>query len=90
MSAEDKEKIDKTSADLKKALESKDTADIKTKMEALQKIVYDVSAKIYKDTGGAPPPPGAEGPKQEGKRAGEGPEGKTVDAEFETKDDDKK
>jgi len=69
----DKEKVEKAVAEVRKALEGKDTEKIKKALEALQKDVYEVSAKIYK----------AEGP---GK--GE-PKGKTVDAEAEVKEEEK-
>ncbi len=76
----DKEKVEKAIAEVRKALEGKDTDKIKKALEALQKDVYEVSAKIYKAGGGPSPPPG------EGQGQGEGP---TVDTEAEVKDNDK-
>ncbi|MDD4179697.1 MAG: molecular chaperone DnaK [Candidatus Margulisbacteria bacterium] len=73
-----KEKVEKAIAETRKALESNDPANIKNSLEALQKEVYEMSSKIYKESG---PTPGQENP------AGAGPEGKTVDAEAEIKDD---
>jgi molecular chaperone DnaK len=74
-----KEKVEKAVAEVKKSLESKETDKIKKALETLQKEVYDMSAKIYKESGHTPPPPGNESPKSE--------EGKTVDADFEVKED---
>jgi len=78
----DKEKVEKAVAEVRKALEGKDTGKIKKALEVLQKDVYEVSAKIYKAGGGpTPPSPGAEEAKAE--------EGKTVEAEAEIKEEDK-
>jgi len=85
--AADKEKVEKAIAEVRKALEGKETEKIKQTFETLQKEIYDVSAKIYKASG-TPPPPG-EGPASgPGESSGPGPgEGKTVDAEAEIKED---
>jgi len=76
--ASDKEIIENSVKELRKALEGKDLADIKAKTESLQKSVYSVSEKLYKAAG---PQPGAQGspeaPKDE----------KTVDADAEIKED---
>jgi molecular chaperone DnaK len=69
----DKDKVEKAVAEVRKALEGTDSAKIKTAFEALQKDVYEVSAKIYKE-------------KEEKKEKGP-TEGPTVDAEAEVKDD---
>ena len=71
--------MEKAVAEVKKSMESKETDKIKKALETLQKEVYDMSAKIYKESGHTPPPPGNESPKSE--------EGKTVDADFEVKED---
>jgi len=63
---------------VRKALEGKEHSQIKAALEALQKEVYEMSAKLYKEAGPTPPP-GGESPKPE--------EGKTVDAEYEVKED---
>ncbi|MEA3492805.1 MAG: molecular chaperone DnaK [Candidatus Margulisiibacteriota bacterium] len=78
----DKEKIEKQVAEVRKALGGTDSAAIKTAFEALQKDLYEVSAKIYKNA----PPPQEEG---QGAGAGKGAEGSTVDAEAEIKEDGK-
>lgn len=77
----DKEKVEKAIAEVRKALEGKDINRIKKALEALQKDVYEVSAKIYKAGGPTPPPPG-EAPKESGK--GE----KTIETEAEIKEED--
>ncbi|MBU1026896.1 MAG: Hsp70 family protein, partial [Candidatus Margulisbacteria bacterium] len=84
--AADKEKVEKAIAEVRKALEGKDSAQIKQTFEALQKDVYEVSAKIYKTTGeGTGQGPGGQG---ENPSTGSG-QGKTVDAEAEVKEEDK-
>jgi molecular chaperone DnaK len=69
-----KEKVEKAIAEVRKALEAKDAAAIKTALDALQKEVYDMSAQIYKAAEPAP---------QAGQAApGEAPkedDGKTID-----------
>jgi molecular chaperone DnaK len=68
-----KEKVEKAIAEVRKALEGKEHSQIKAALEALQKEVYDMSAKLYKEGGEA--------------QKGPEPEGKTVDAEYEVKED---
>jgi molecular chaperone DnaK len=80
--AADKDKVEKGIAEVRKALEGKDTEAIKKTLESLQKDVYEMSAKIYKAEG-----PGKGGTEEPGK--GE-PEGNTVDAEAEVKEEEKK
>ncbi|MFC1568380.1 molecular chaperone DnaK [Candidatus Margulisiibacteriota bacterium] len=80
--AADKEKVEKGVVEVRKALEGKDTAKIKQALEALQKDVYEMSAKIYKAGEGTEGP--GPGP---GQGQGEGP---TVDAEAEVKEEEKK
>ncbi|MFA5114322.1 MAG: molecular chaperone DnaK [Candidatus Margulisiibacteriota bacterium] len=76
-----KEKVEKAIAVTRQALAGTDAGAIKKALDDLQKEVYEMSAKIYKEAG---PTPGAEGQPQGGGNAGEGP---TVDAEAEVKDD---
>ncbi|MCU0641688.1 MAG: molecular chaperone DnaK [Candidatus Margulisbacteria bacterium] len=75
-----KEKVEKAIAATRQALAGKETDAIKQALEALQKEVYDMSAKIYKEAG---PTQGTEGeaPPQS---PGQGP---TVDAEAEVKEE---
>ncbi|MFA6418490.1 MAG: molecular chaperone DnaK [Candidatus Margulisiibacteriota bacterium] len=75
-----KDKIEKAIAETRKVLAEKDTAAIKAAFEALQKEVYEMSAKRYKEA--TPPPSEGQG---EGQGGGQ-PEGKTVDADYEVKD----
>ena len=74
-----KEKAEKSIAELRKSLEGKDSSLIKKNLETLQKEIYDISAKIYKEAG---PAPEKEDKKGEGKD-----EGKTVEAEAEVKNE---
>jgi molecular chaperone DnaK len=74
-----KEKVEKAIAETRKALDGKEADAIKKALENLQKEVYDMSAKIYKE---AEPKPGAE--QEAGQGASEGP---TVEAEAEVKED---
>ena len=80
--AADKEKAEKAIAEVRKALEGKDAEAIKRATEALQKEIYEISAKIYKQAGPTPPHPG-----QEQAGGANEPQGKTVDAEAEVKDE---
>ncbi len=67
-----KEKVEKAIAETRKALEGKESEPIKKALEALQKEVYEMSAKIYKEAGPTPPPPPeGEQPKED--------DGKTID-----------
>ena len=81
-----KEKVEKSIAEMRKALEGNDAEKIKSTFEALQKDVYEMSSQIYKATGQAPGQGAGEG-------AGEGKskedKDKTIDADFEVKDDEK-
>jgi len=78
LDAATKEKVEKAKEELKKVLSENKTDEIKTKLEALQKEVYEMSAKIYQQSS---PPPGANSG-----GANEPPnDGKTVDADFEEK-----
>jgi molecular chaperone DnaK len=77
-----KEKVEKAIAEVRKALESKDNEQIKKAFEALQKEVYEMSAKLYKEAGPTPPP--NESPSSEAQSA---KEDKTVDAEYEVKEE---
>lgn len=81
--ATDKEKVEKAIAEVRKALEGNDLEIIKKAHESLQKEVYAISAKIYKDT----PPPTTE---KAGTETGESNDPKTVDADAEIKEEEKK
>jgi chaperone protein DnaK len=85
--AEQKSKIEAAVTDLKAALESDDIEDIKSKTEALQTAVYDVSAAMYQK---AQEEAAAAASTEEGSEpsAGSGEE-TIVDADYEVVDDDK-
>ena len=53
VSAEQKRKVDEAKEALRKALEGNDTAEIKAKTEALNKVLHEVSTAIYQQTQGA-------------------------------------
>ncbi len=81
-----KEKVEKAIASLKTALTGNDAAKIKTEFEALQKDVYEMSSQIYKAEGpkaGANPGESAE----TDEKGGKDDKNKTIDADFEMKDD---
>ncbi|MFH1826117.1 MAG: molecular chaperone DnaK [bacterium] len=79
ISKEEKEKVEKAIVEVREALKGEDLEKIKQNQEALQKELYAIAEKIYKQE--APP----QGPGQ-----GQGQGDKTVDAEAEIKDDEKK
>ncbi len=53
LSADEKEKVEQAVADLKKALETGDVADIKAKTEALTQASHKLAEELYKNAGGA-------------------------------------
>ncbi|TGC07032.1 molecular chaperone DnaK [Methanolobus halotolerans] len=84
---EQKSKVESAAEDLKKAMESDDVEDIKSKTEALQTAMYDISAAMYQKA------------QEEAASAASAEEGATsegssdediVDADYEVVDDDKK
>lgn len=89
LTEEQKKKIDQSCEELRKALEGKDIANIKTKMEELSKILQEVGTAIYKEAAEKYAKEKAEkGETEKGKKVWKGkPEGeekeKAVDAEYE-------
>lgn len=75
-----KEKVEKEVAEMKEALKGQEGAKIKAQLEKLQAAVYEMSAQIYKAQAPQEGQPAPEGEKKE-------EEGKTVEAEYEMKDD---
>ena len=73
-----KEKVEKSIKEVRDALAGTDMNKIKSAFETLQKDIYEVSAELYKDKGGAKG--GTEGEKEGGT------EGPTMDAEFKEKE----
>ncbi len=81
-----KSKVNAAIEDLKKALEGKDSENIKAKTEALQEIVYPISTAMYQKAQeqAQQAAGGAENPDAKG------PEETVVDADYEVVDDDKR
>ena len=81
-----KSKVNAAVEDLKKALEGKDSEDIKAKTEALQEAVYPISTAIYQKA--------QEQAQQAAGEAGstdaKGPDETVVDADYEVVDDEKR
>ena len=89
VNAADKQRIEDAVATLKKAIEGGDTADIKSKTEALQQAAYKIAEEMYKQQGtGAA---GAAGAGAAGGAAESGPtKGTADDVDYEVvKDEDK-
>lgn len=89
LTEDQKKKIDQSCEELRKALEGKDVAKIKTKMEDLSKVLQEVGAAIYKEAAEkyAKEKAKKEEPEKSKKVWREKPEGeekeKAVDAEYE-------
>ncbi len=79
-----KEKVEKELSEMGEALKGTDSAKIKGQLEKLQQAIYELSAEIYK-TQEPPQGQGQEGQQQQGETAND--QGKTVDADYEIKDD---
>jgi len=86
--AADKQRIEEAVAALKKAIEGGDTADIKSKTEALQQAAYKIAEEMYKQQGAQA---GAAGAGAAGGAAESGPtKGTADDVDYEVvKDEDK-
>ncbi|MBI5700411.1 molecular chaperone DnaK [Candidatus Saganbacteria bacterium] len=76
-----KEKVEKEVNEMKEALKGGDPGKIKSQLEKMQQAVYEMSAQIYKAQEAQKGSP-SEAPTDAGAQ-----EGKTVDAEYEMKDD---
>jgi molecular chaperone DnaK len=82
----EKDSINQAAEELKKVKDEQDTEVIKQKIEALTKAIYEVSSKVYQQSGAqAGPQPG-----NTGEAGGTGEAGETVDADYKVVDDDKK
>ncbi|WMW24448.1 molecular chaperone DnaK [Methanolobus sediminis] len=84
--AEQKSKVEAAVSDLKAALESDDIEDIKTKTEALQTAVYDVSAAMYQKAQEEAATAASAAEDMEGSDTGDDT---IMDADYEVVDDDK-
>jgi len=99
ISKESEDKITAASADLRKAIESKNGAEVKAKTDALRKVLQDVGTAVYQQQaqtaqatagGGAGPGPtmgGGAGPTAGEAQSGDGP---MTDADYKVVDEDKK
>ncbi len=89
ISQDDVGKIDSAARDLRKAIDTKDTAEIKSKSEALRKILQDVGTSVYEQASqqsqgsqqGGAPSGGAGGPPGDGN---------VTDAQYKVVDEEKK
>lgn len=82
------EKIQKAKEELQQAVNAKDIAGIKTKKEALEKVLHELSATIYNQAAGQGQAASATGAGDQGP-TGYGPqaEGPTVDADYKVQDE---
>ncbi len=90
-----KSNVENAVAELKKALESQNTEDIKAKTESLMQVWHQASEELYKQTAeaGGDPSAGPEyqsAPTDEPQSTSSSPDGEVIDADYEVVDDDKK
>ncbi len=90
-----KSNVENAVAELKKAIENKDTEDIKAKTESLMQVWHQASEELYKQTAeaGGDPSGGPEyqsAPTDEPQSTSSSPEGEVIDADYEVVDEDKK
>ena len=81
--------------ELKKALESRNTEDIKAKTESLMQVWHQASEELYKQTAEASGDPSARpeyrsAPTDESQSTASSPDGEVIDADYEVVDEDKK
>ena len=91
VNAADKQRIEDAVATLKKAVEGGDTADIKSKTEALQQAAYKIAEEMYKQQGAGAGAAGSAGSGATGSADDSGPtKGTADDVDYEVvKDEDK-
>lgn len=90
-----KSNVENAVAELKKALESQNTEDIKAKTESLMQVWHQASEELYKQTAeaGGDPSAGPEyqsAPTDEPQSTSSSADGEVIDADYEVVDDDKK
>jgi len=90
-----KSNVENAVAELKKALESQNTEDIKAKTESLMQVWHQASEELYKQTAeaGGDPSAGPEyqsAPTDESQSTSSSADGEVIDADYEVVDDDKK
>ena len=89
VTADEKSKVDAAREDLKKAVEANDVEDIKAKIEALTQAFYPSSSRIYQEAQQAQASAAGSGEQAQDSAQSAGPNGNTVDADYEVVDEDK-
>ncbi|WP_456153466.1 molecular chaperone DnaK [Mogibacterium sp.] len=89
VTADEKSKVDAAREDLKKAVEANDVEDIKAKIEALTQAFYPISSRIYQEAQQAQAGAAGAGEQAQDSAQSAGPNGNTVDADYEVVDEDK-
>ena len=89
VTADEKSKVDAVREDLKKAVEANDVEDIKAKIEALTQAFYPISSRIYQEAQQAQASAAGSGEQAQDSAQSAGPNGNTVDADYEVVDEDK-
>ena len=89
VTADEKSKVDAAREDLKKAVEANDVEDIKAKIEALTQAFYPISSRIYQEAQQAQASTAGFGEQAQDSAQSAGPNGNTVDADYEVVDEDK-
>lgn len=89
VTADEKSKVDAAREDLKKAVEANDVEDIKAKIEALTQAFYPISSRIYQEAQQAQASAAGSGEQSQDSAQSAGPNGNTVDADYEVVDEDK-
>lgn len=89
VTADEKSKVDAAREDLKKAVEANDVEDIKAKIEALTQAFYPISSRIYQEAQQAQAGAAGSGEQAQDSAQSAGPNGNTVDADYEVVDEDK-
>ena len=89
VTADEKSKVDAAREDLKKAVEANDVEDIKAKIEALTQAFYPISSRIYQEAQQAQASAAGSGEQAQDSTQSAGPNGNTVDADYEVVDEDK-
>lgn len=89
VTADEKSKVDAAREDLKKAVEANDVEDIKAKIEALTQAFYTISSRIYQEAQQAQASAAGSGEQAQDSAQSAGPNGNTVDADYEVVDEDK-
>lgn len=89
VTADEKSKVDAAREDLKKAVEANDVEGIKAKIEALTQAFYPISSRIYQEAQQAQASAAGSGEQAQDSAQSAGPNGNTVDADYEVVDEDK-